>query len=64
MSSGGTTNVVQAASGCPDGSYSNNFTDLSLPIIAPGIGLVTTNYTDTSAATNSSRFYRIKITSP
>jgi beta-glucanase (GH16 family) len=62
--SGCTTNVVQATNGGAGGSYSNNFTDLSLPIIFPGTGLVMTNYTDTNGATNTSRFYRIKIESP
>jgi predicted outer membrane repeat protein len=61
---GGTTNVVQFTPGAADGSYSNNFTDLSLPIIIPGTGLVTTNYPDSNGATNRSRFYRIRMTYP
>src|SRR5208282_1523255 len=59
---GGHTNVVQAASGLPNGSYSNNFVDVSPYIIIQGSGDTTTNYTDLGAATNSpSRYYRVRL---
>jgi subtilase family serine protease len=54
---GGTTNIVQVA----NGSLTNNFTDLSAPIFANGLGVVSTNYLD-AHPTNTARFYRIKIT--
>jgi PKD repeat protein len=57
------TNVVQAAAGLPDGSYSNDFGDISPWIILPpGSGLATTNFPDPSAATNApARYYRIRL---
>ena len=58
---GGTTNLVQATNGDPEGCYSNNFTDLAPQIITIGTGLVTTNYLDTNGATNSCRFYRVRL---
>ena len=59
---GGHTNVVQATAGLPDGSYSNNFLDLSPFIIIPGSGDATTNYLDSGGATNvPSRYYRIRV---
>ncbi len=57
----GKTNVVQVSPGAPDGSYTNNFTDLSLPIIVPGSGLVSTNWTDSNAVTNFARYYRVRL---
>jgi hypothetical protein len=58
---GGTTNVVQVTPGAADGSYSNNFTDLSPQVIITGSGLVTTNYPDTNGATNKCRYYRVRL---
>ena len=56
------TNFVQATSGGPGGAYSNNFADISVPLIVSGAGKVTTNYLDAGAATNSSsRYYRIRL---
>jgi PKD repeat protein len=59
----GHTNVVQANTGLPDGSYTTNFTDLSpLIIMDPGTGDFTTNYTDPGGATNlPARYYRIRL---
>jgi len=61
QTAGGRTNAVQAATG--DG-YDTNFVDITIPphIIISGSGDVTTNYTDTGGATNSSsRFYRVRL---
>jgi hypothetical protein len=58
---GGTTNVVQATNGDPEGCYSNNFADLVPQIITIGSGLVTTNFPDTNGATNNCRFYRVRL---
>jgi PKD repeat protein len=59
---GGETNVVQATPGLPDGSYSNNFLDLSPLIIISGSGDTTTNYLDSGGATNApARYYRIRL---
>lgn len=55
----GSTNIVQFSD-----SFSNNFVELSGPIIAAGSGVVATNYLDLSVATNSSRFYRVQFTTP
>jgi autotransporter-associated beta strand protein len=56
------TNDVQATTGDANGGYSNNFSDLSGPVIIPGVGDATTNYLDAGAATNSpSRYYRIRL---
>ena len=61
----GATNVVQVTRGAADGSYSNNFVNLSTNIITAVTGLTTTNYLDASGATNApSRYYRVHITSP
>jgi hypothetical protein len=61
---GGTTNTVQATSGTVNGSYStNNFVDIvGSQTIIPGIGPVTTNYTESGGATNvPARYYRIRL---
>ncbi len=59
---GGETNLVQAAAGLPDGSYSTNFADLSPLIILSGSGDTVTNYLDSGGATNTpSRYYRIRL---
>jgi hypothetical protein len=56
------TNTVQATTGNANGSYSTNFVDISAPIIIPGNGDATTNYTDSGGATNSpSRYYRVRL---
>ena len=58
----GRTNFVQAMAGDANGGFSNNFVDLSTPIVVPGSGQVTTNYLDIGGATNTpSRFYRIRL---
>ena len=59
---GGLTNVVQAAAGGADGSYTNNFSDISSSIVVPGMSLSTTNYLDLGGATNwPARYYRIRL---
>ena len=59
---GGYTNVVQAATGLPDGSYATNFLDLSGLIIISGSGDATTNYLDSGGATNIPvRYYRVRL---
>ena len=56
------TNAVQATDGAPGGDYSNNFADISGPIIINGNGDAITNYLDGGAATNGpSRYYRIRL---
>jgi hypothetical protein len=58
---GGHTNVLQATGGS-SGSYSNGFVDVSPYIIVTGSGDTTTNYTESSGATNSpSRYYRVRL---
>jgi hypothetical protein len=62
QTAGGHTNVLQAATGNPDGSYSSNFADLSPNIIIQGSGDTTTNYPDSGAATNyPARYYRVRL---
>jgi hypothetical protein len=59
---GGTTNVVQVSSGGADGSYANNFSNLSQQLIIDGSTVISTNYIDSGGATNSpSRYYRIRV---
>jgi PKD repeat protein len=58
---GGTTNVLQAAVGDEYGGYTNGFVNLSGLIIIPGSGDTTTNSVDTGGATNSCRYYRIRL---
>ena len=59
----GRTNVVQATAGAPDESFSDNFSDISSPIILPpGSGPTTTNYLDAGGATNTpANYYRIRL---
>jgi hypothetical protein len=58
----GKTNVVQVTSGDANGGFTNNFVDLSPPIIVPGSGLVGTNYLDSGGATNiPTRYYRVRL---
>jgi hypothetical protein len=61
LTAGGLTNRLQVSPGGPDGSYSNNFTDLGPQIVVAGTGLVTTNYPDTNGATNKCRYYRVRL---
>ena len=62
QTTGGSTNVVQVTSGSTNGSYSNNFADLSPTNFVSGSGATSTNYLDVGGATNSpSRFYRVKM---
>jgi hypothetical protein len=61
-SPGGSTNALQATNGGINGSYSNNFVDISGPIIIAPNGGATTNYVDVGGATNRpSRFYRVRL---
>jgi hypothetical protein len=56
------TNAVQAAPGDASGGYTTNFADISGPIIITPSGDTTTNYTDSSSATNGpARYYRIRL---
>ncbi|HXI84332.1 MAG TPA: glycosyl hydrolase family 28 protein [Verrucomicrobiae bacterium] len=56
---GGHTNIVQATGSA---GYTANFNDISAPIIIPGNGDATTNYTDSGGATNTpSRYYRVRL---
>jgi len=61
QTTGGKTNVVQATSGGPNGSYATNgFVNISTFIAVTGSGSVTTNYVDHGGATNQpARYYRI-----
>jgi len=56
------TNTVQATSGDGSGGYSNNFQDVSGPIVIGVIGDTTTNYIDIGGATNfPNYYYRIRL---
>jgi hypothetical protein len=58
----GLTGVVQGTAGAGGGSYGSNFTDMSSPIYAPGSGIMTNNYIDAGALTNSPWwYYRIRL---
>jgi hypothetical protein len=62
MTIAGRTNVVQVTGGDTDGNFTNNFVNLTGPIIVSGSGQIGTNYLDIGGATNSpSRFYRIRF---
>jgi hypothetical protein len=57
----GTSNIVQITTGATDGSYTNNFVDISGSAML--INSSTTNYVDSGGATNiPSRFYRVRST--
>ena len=59
---GAHTNAVQATTGDGNGGYATNFIDLSGPIIIPGSGDATNNYTDVGGVTNGpSRYYRVRL---
>jgi hypothetical protein len=60
----GRSNFVQVTVGDAGGGFSNNFADITSPMIVPGLGPVTANYLDIGGATNApSRFYRIRLVS-
>ena len=62
LTAGVRTNVVQATTVDADGGYTNNFTDISSPIIIPVSGDTTTNFTDFGAVTNNpARYYRVRL---
>jgi hypothetical protein len=52
------TNIVQGSVGSPSGGYSNNFSDISGPLIIVPAGNTVTNYPDTSG---TNQFYRIRL---
>ena len=53
------TNILQRTTGAPDGSFTNNFTDI---FTVSGTTDNTTNYLDVGAATNSpAAYYRIRV---
>ena len=59
---GGMTNVLQSADGGPGGSFSNDFTDRSAPLVSPMGTIVTMSYLDIGGGTNlSARYYRIRL---
>jgi len=60
LTTGGTTNAVQATPGNP--GYNTNFVDISGPLLILGSGDTSTNYVDVGAATNSpAKFYRVRL---
>jgi hypothetical protein len=62
QTAGPRTNVVQATNGGTSAGFTNNFQDISGPIIINVVGDTTTNYTDVGGATNRPvRFYRIRL---
>jgi T5SS/PEP-CTERM-associated repeat protein len=59
---GSTTNFVQVTAGTANGSYTNNFSDLSPELTIVGSTVTSTNYLDLNGAINSpSRYYRIRV---
>ncbi len=59
---GGTTNVLQAATGDVNGGHMTSFADLNEPIVILGTGDTITNSVDTGGTTNfSSRYYRVRL---
>ena len=62
QTSGGTTNIVQAANGFSNQATSKSFSDISGPMIINVSGDATNTFTDPGGATNGPvRFYRIRI---
>ena len=61
LTTGGTTNFIQIST---NGLLIAGFTNLSGPIIIPGSGEISTNYSDVNGATNFSRFYRLLVLTP
>jgi len=60
LTTGGTTNAVQATAGTP--GYNTNFVDVSGPLLILGSGDTSTNYTDSGGATNTpAQFYRVRL---
>jgi hypothetical protein len=58
---GGHSYVVQTNRPPVSGDYTNNFSDLSLTIPAPGVGEISLTYTDGGGATNKpTRYYRVR----
>ena len=59
---GGTTNIVQVTPGTANGSYTNNFSDLSAQLTILGSSVTSMNYLDLNGATNNpSRYYRVRL---
>ncbi len=55
QTAGGRTETLQAA-----GTITGAFSDVGSARLIPGVGLVSTNYLEIGAATNKTRFYRLK----
>ncbi len=54
QTAGGRRDVVQASA-----TLAGNYTNVSSPIPIPGVGIVTTNFSDIGGAAKGARFYRI-----
>ncbi len=61
----GTTNVLQAVNGDAGNGFSNNYADITSPMVITGSGRTTTNYLDEGGAVSAqARFYRVRTPSP
>lgn len=59
QTAGGRTDKVQAS---PE--LGGPYVDVGIPVITPGVGLVTNSHVDVGGATNPTRFYRLKAVMP
>lgn len=56
------TNFIQATSGTANNGFTDDFLDVSPPIVVLGTGDVITNFLDVGAVTNkSARYYRVRV---
>src|SRR5262249_20224075 len=59
LTAAGKTNFVQACNGNTNSGITTNFADISSPIVVPGSGAVTINYSDLGTVSNfNARYYR------
>jgi hypothetical protein len=59
---GGRTNQLQATTGHASGSFSNNFSDIDVPVIIEPYGDAITNRVEPGGATNQpARYYRVRL---
>ena len=59
---GGRSYIVQTNAPQANGSYTTNFTDLSIAVVFPGTSLGTINFLDIGGATNTpARYYRVRL---
>jgi PKD repeat protein len=55
------TDIVQGSVGTASGGYSNNFSDVSAPMVITPAGDTTATFSDSAAGSGTNKYYRIRL---